>query len=389
MEQGTSARACRAWAPVLVALGVYLAFLALILAPYGFNPSALIGLGATNPLNDAALLPDGLIVFEGIGYDGQHFYHIARDLVRGERPAVPPVRVQRIGYPMAAALLSLGREAAIPYALVAVNLLAVAAGTAVFIRLLRRHGLSPWWSLLFALNSGQILAVQMDLALPMVMALTAGAYLCWERRRVGAAAALLTAALLTRESAVLFLLPLVVAEALGRRWRAVAILCLPAAAFLAWQGALQVWLGAGGMGVSAGQVVAPGVGMARALRGAAASVGQGLAAMARQGSVVAVMALVLGALVVSAWRLRRGYDAYAGGVLIHALFAVCASYDIWEAYASAGRVFAGMFPLLVLAYGVRRDRWTLLLLAGSAALAFFTLLRPFIISPHVPFVVTG
>lgn len=389
MERRAGTRAGGGWGPILVALAVYLAFLALILAPYGFNPSALIGLGTANPANRAAALPPGLLVFQGDGYDGQHFYHIALGLVRGERPAAPPVRVQRIGYPLATALLSLGRERAIPYALVVVNLLAVGMGTAVFIRLLRRYSLNPWWSLLFALNSGQILAVQMDLALPMVMAFTAGAYLCWERRRMGAAAALLTAALFTRESAVLFLVPLVAAEALGRRWRDAAILCLPVAAFLAWQGTLRVWLGAGGMGISAGQIVAPGVGMAAALGAAAASVGQGLAATARQGSVVAVMALVLGALVVSAWRLRRGYDAYTGGVLLHALFALCASYDIWEAYASAGRVFAGVFPLLVLTYGVRRDRWTLFLLAGSAALAFFTLLRPFIISPRVPFVAMG
>lgn len=389
MDQRAGTRAGGGWGPILAALAVYLAFLALILVPYGFNPSALIGLGTADPLNAPALLPGGLIVFEGIGYDGQHFYHIALSLVRGERPAVPPVRVQRIGYPLAAALLSLGQEGAIPYALVVVNLIAVGMGTAVFVRLLRRHNLNPWWGLLFALNSGQILAVQMDLAFPVTMAFGAGAWLCWEKRRLWGAGALLAAALLTRESAVLFLVPLVAAEVLGRRWRGAAILCLPVAAFLAWQGALRAWLGAGAMEASAGQLVAPGVGMAAALGAAAASVGQGLAPMARQGSVVAAMALMLGALAGSAWRLRRGYDAYTGGVLLHALFALCASYDIWEAYASAGRVFAGVFPLLVLSYGVRRDRWTSLLLAGSAALAFFTLLRPFIISPYVPFVVTG
>ena len=70
-------------------------------------------------------------------------------------------------------------------------------------------------------------------------------------------------------------------------------------------------------------------------------------------------------------------------------FALCAAIDIWTAYASAGRVFAGIFPLLVLSYAIRRDRWTLVLLAGTAALALFTLLRPFVITPHVPFIVTG
>jgi len=378
-----------AFAPALASVAAYVIFLALVLAPYGFNVSALIGLGATNPQNDAASLPDGLIVFQGIGYDGQHFYHVARSLVRGERPSVPAVRVQRIGYPLAAALLSLGQEAAIPYALVAVNLLAVATGTAVFVRLLRRHGLNPWWSLLFALNSGQILAVQMDLALPMVLAFAAGAWLCWEKRRVGAAGALLAAALLTRESAVLFLLPLVAAELLAKRWRAAVVLGLSVVPFFAWQGALKVWLGAGGLAVSARHIVAPGAGMATALGSAVASIGQGLGTMVRQGSVVAVMALTLAALAVSLWRMRTGYDAYTGGVFVHAAFALFASYDIWAAYASAGRVFAGMFPLLVLSYGIRRERWTWALLMASAALGLFTLLRPFVISPHVPFAVTG
>ncbi len=378
-----------AGAPVVVALVVYFIFLALIGAGYDFNPSALIGLGAENPLNDSAALPHGLVIFQGVGYDGQHFYHTALSLVRGVRPAVPAVRVQRIGYPLAAALLSLGQERAIPYSLIAVNLLAIAVGTAIFIRLLRRHNLNPWWSLLFALNPGQILAVQMDLALPMVMAFVAGAWLCWEKRRLWAAGALLAAALLTRESAVLFVIPLVAAEAMARRWRGAAILSLSVIPFLVWQGVLRLWLGAGGMAVSAGQIVAPGLGMAAALGNAAASIGQGLAAMARQGSVVAVMALILAALGVAIWKIRKGYDAYTGGIIVQALFALCASIDIWEAYASAGRVFAGIFPLLVLSYAVRRDRWTLLLLAASAALAFFTLLRPFVITPHVAFVVTG
>ena len=378
-----------AGAPVVVALAVVLIFLALLVAEYDFNPSALIGLGSANPLNDPASLPDNLIVFDSDGYDGQHFYHTALSLVRGERPAVPAVRVQRIGYPLAVAMLSLGQERVLPYAMIAANLLAIAAGTALFARLLRRRNLSPWWSLLFALHPGMILEIQMDLALPMAMAFTAGAWLCWEERRLWAASALLAMALLTRESAVLFVIPLVAAELLAKRGRGAAILSLSVVPFLAWQIVLRLWLGAGGMAASAGQFGIPGAGMAEALRNAAGRLGQGVAAMARQGSVVAVMALVVAALVVSLWKMRRGYDAYTGSVFIHAAFALFAAIDIWVAYASAGRVFAGIFPLFVLSYAVRRDRPTLALLAATALLALFTLLRPFVITPYVPFIVTG
>jgi len=47
------------------------------------------------------------------------------------------------------------------------------------------------------------------------------------------------------ESAVLFLLPLVLAEAMARRWREAITLALAVVPYLVYQGVLWVWMGAG------------------------------------------------------------------------------------------------------------------------------------------------
>lgn len=52
-------------------------------------------------------------------------------------------------------------------------------------------------------------------------------------------------------------------------------------------------------------------------------------------------------------------------------------------------VFSGPFPLLVLSYGARREGWSPLLLGVIAFLGLLTLLRPFLISPRVPFFITA
>jgi hypothetical protein len=365
-----------------------LIFLAALSFRYDWNPSALIGLGAEDPLNAPGRLPSGLIVFEGRGYDGQYFYHIGLDLIRRAHPEVPPVRYQRIGYPSLAALLSFGRESMLPISMIVVNLLAVMGGTWVFTKLLRGYGLSPWYSLLLTFNPGQILGLQMDLAFPLHLALAMGALLFWEKRRLWAATIFLAASILTSESAVLFLAPVVAAELFQRRWRGAAVLSLAALPFLAYQGLLWVWMGAGGIITSAEHIVIPGAGMVPVLANAQMSLGQGFLAMVRQASIIAVMAIMVSALALSIWKLSKGYNVYSGGVFCHAAFSLFASYVIWEAYASAGRVFSGLFPLLVLSYGARRERWSPILFGATAVLGFLTLLRPFLVSPRVPFLLT-
>jgi hypothetical protein len=269
-----------------------------------------------------------------------------------------------------------------------VNLLAMITGTWAFIELLRGYNLSPWYSLLFAANPGQILGLQMDLAFPLQLALATGALLFWEKRRLWASAALLAGSILTSESSILFLFPLMAAEALRRRWARMVILGLSTVPYLAYQVLLLHSMGVGGISTSTSHIVLPFTGMAQVLARSLAGPTTELLPLVRQGAVLGMMAFMLAASAVSGRKLLRGYDPYTCGILCHAGASFFGSYAIWEAYASAGRVFSGAFPMLVLSYAIRRERGSAILLMISAAISLFTLMRPFLVTPRVLFFVT-
>src|SRR5581483_3116679 len=77
-------------------------------------------------------LPHGVLRVPSAGYDGQFYYRLALDPVNWSRTAFgitmdQSYRYTRIGYPVLAWLASLGQHQLVPMALVAINLLGVAA----------------------------------------------------------------------------------------------------------------------------------------------------------------------------------------------------------------------------------------------------------------------
>ena len=79
-----------------------------------------------------AQLPRGVLLVPSAGYDGQFYYRLALDPVNWNRTAFgitmdQSYRYTRIGYPILAWLVSLGQHQFVPVALVAINLIAVAA----------------------------------------------------------------------------------------------------------------------------------------------------------------------------------------------------------------------------------------------------------------------
>jgi hypothetical protein len=116
-------------------------------------------------------------VTRGDGYDGQWFLGLAEDpLLRQHLAAgfdMPRYRARRPLLAMAGWLLGAGRPAAVPVALLAVNLLAVALGCAAVGRLLAAHGRSRWWGVGFALIPGVAVAVMFGTAEALGLALSA------------------------------------------------------------------------------------------------------------------------------------------------------------------------------------------------------------------------
>jgi hypothetical protein len=111
-------------------------------------------------------------------------------------------RYTRIGYPVVVWLVSLGQHRLVPLALVAVNLVAVAAMAflgAMFARESGRHA----WGLAFAAYFGLVISVGRDTAEPLAEALMLGGLLAYRRTRPILATALFAAGAITRETILL------------------------------------------------------------------------------------------------------------------------------------------------------------------------------------------
>lgn len=198
-----------------------------------------------------------------VGYDGQFYYYIALD-PRDARYYMDNAvyRYTRVVYPLAARLLALGQPSLIPYTLIAVNWLAIVAGTLAVAAWLKRRRLSPWLALVYGFYPGLFIALRFDLTEALSYAFVALAVLLldgdrpWRAVWSGLAFAL---AALTRETAIIF--PVVYGLALLKRpapdstrnqsiarghghgrVAAFALLGLALIPFALYQGFLRVWL---------------------------------------------------------------------------------------------------------------------------------------------------
>lgn len=203
--------------------------------------------------------PDYPYAVKTNGYDGQFAYYIALAPIDA-RMHVDRVnyRYTRILYPMTARVLSFGFLDLIPFMLILINWLAIAAGTLIVALWLKRKHVSPWFSLVYGLSPGLFICLHRDLEEPLAYALIAlGMYLYsygGPRRLIWSGIAFALAAL-TRESTAVF--PIVLglwmffAGGMQRlpfrdpaRWRPVALLLgIALGPFVAYKIFLLFWLG--------------------------------------------------------------------------------------------------------------------------------------------------
>jgi len=163
------------------------------------------GQGSAN----AAQVPSGVVVFANGGYDGQFYYRLALAPWNFSTHLYgitidTPIRFQRIGYPAVAWVVSFGRHSLTPLALVVVNIVALGAlGLACgrWAQLLGRHAL---WGLLPASYFGFIYSLSRDLTEILAAALLVGGLVAVRTRRPVIAGLALAGAVLTRETALLF-----------------------------------------------------------------------------------------------------------------------------------------------------------------------------------------
>lgn len=219
--------------PALFAFGVATAYALWRMSAGGWDPMVLAELGTRYSQGD----PDG-----SEGYDGQFSYYIAVDpnpYSVEEHLDVPAYRYQRILYPILARSLVGGEVNGIPWALLAVNLVAHAIGTWAVVLLLNERQLWRGYGLIYGLWVGLIAGVGLQMHEPLAYALIAVGWLLRRRGRRGLGAIFLGLALFSKETSLPFWGAALLADLLDKENRGSIIgLAASGLAFAGW----QVWL---------------------------------------------------------------------------------------------------------------------------------------------------
>lgn len=183
----------------------------IVLATNQWNPMAFVRLGTRYGQGD----PNGTI-----GYDGQFAYQMALNPL-GAAPYldIPPYRYQRVLYPLAASLLSLGQPFLIPWALLGLNIVALTAGTHVMGLILAENRLSRWYALTVGIFAGQLVSLRLDLNEPFALTFALLAIHAFENKRNRLTAGYLALSMLSKETSIAFVGGYLLYFLIKREWR--------------------------------------------------------------------------------------------------------------------------------------------------------------------------
>src|SRR5215813_83017 len=174
----------------------------------GFDASSFVTAGDRNC--DPALVPNKLTVIKNsAGYDGQFYYRLALDPFTSRRTDfgvtldIPSFRHQRILYPFLAWVLSVGNAGLVPWMMLFINysalcLLGWLGG--VYAQAFKQHAL---WGLFLPLFPASLMSLTRDLVEALEVTLLVSSLLLLRRGKHVWGGALLTLAVLTKESALI------------------------------------------------------------------------------------------------------------------------------------------------------------------------------------------
>jgi hypothetical protein len=339
-----------------IALGAWLAFVVVRLIRLADGDIGYFVLAGTEFTDASAGLP----LLDGAGYDGQFFHRLAvSPFDPGDRVAGTVLdsswRAARIGYPLLAWIVGLAGVPA-SWALVIVNLVAIAGLGVLGGRIARAAGRDAMWGLLLPMYFGFAFSIARDLAeVVATTALVAGVVLGMNRRHL-LAGLCLSLAVLSRETIVAAVLVIGLVEIVSilRRRRSIgsidAVWVLPFVCFVSWQIVIAfLWdrslLEVGG---NAGSIRIPGAALIEQLPVvfSAGYLGDATLNIVHALEVCALFAVVLAA-VLACFRSgqpRTLTSAFFGLVVI--LLTVDVPIGIWTDRNNL-RMFAGVYALAV------------------------------------------
>ena len=366
----------------LAALALVLAgLIALTLVPYRGNVTALFHMD--HLLANQHAMQQDFVILDVPSYDGAQYYQVARNMplmlkrtqwetLRTKSPGA--YAYQRFLLPALAYAVSFGRDAALPYAFLAINVLCLLGTCVLALRFLRKAW-APLYALALSLSPAALVALHFAIAEPLtLLLLTAFLTRYLTRGKLAAAdAILLSLAVLTREVNILFVGVVFLDVLCRRRWRSLVLLILPIGSFLALHGLIYgiftdvpfLW--------STEKRGIPGYAILELLLG-----WRGYSAYTLSGIAMFVAFLLpVGAwLIADIWR-RREADFLSLALLAFLALMFAMPDHIWGSITSIGRVITPVYPLSILALARRDTPVTRVLacailglgLAGGIALA--------------------
>ncbi len=234
--------------PWFVITLICLIYSLVVISVHKHNPLALVTIGTS--------FSDGIAEAEGgtEGYDGQFVYFIARDASTAAAYITnggdfPAYRFQRILLPWLGGVLAFGNADLIPWTLLGINLIALAAGTWALEILLVKNGVNRYFVIGYSFSLGVFGTASLSLPEPLAFGLVLIAILLVEREHWLWAAFVFALAALAKETTLLFVGGYGLYLMLHNKWRIIlsfgAIAITP---FIVWQLVLYDRLGSFGIG---------------------------------------------------------------------------------------------------------------------------------------------
>jgi hypothetical protein len=200
------------WAAA-ISLGAWLAFVLARLEAWAHGRLSLFIMSGVKKYSHPGRMSPLIAHVPITGYDGQFYYRLAMGPFNWRREAYGiamdyAYRYTRLGYPLLAWVLSLGRAQWLPVVLVAVNLACMAVIGWLGGSLARSSGRHALCGLLLAGYFGMVISVGRDTAEPLADALMLGGLLLLRRERWLLATTLITGAAVTNETTLILPLAL-------------------------------------------------------------------------------------------------------------------------------------------------------------------------------------
>lgn len=335
--------------PWMVATLLCVIFIGVVLANNNGDPLTLVTLGTQFTQG----IPESAGGTEG--YDGQFNYYIARDPSTASAYLdVPAYRFQRILLPALGWLLSFNNDNLIPLIFLIINLIALAAGTALLEHLLVQQGVSRWYALTYGLTLGTLASLRLSLNEPLAYALALGGLVLAVRQRWLVAALTFALAALAKETTFFFVAALAIYLLVNRQWRnAVLFSVIAGLPFTIWQLILYIHLGSFGVGAGGAKAtsfeIIPFGGVIRIFTDVPAE-------SRLQVTLVLGAILVPFVLIPTLWALWRGWQAFRNGkrsaylflLIVNALIMLFVPFSTYREFLGILRFILGLQIAVIL-----------------------------------------